>query len=552
MATFLDHVYDHEQRRGDAVWLVQPMGDGSLRELSWRAALDESRRVASHLLGLGYPPGSRIAILARNSAWWILADLAIWMAGHVSVPLYPTTTADTVRTVLEHSEARAIVVGKLDAYATMAPGIPDGLHRIAMPLAPAAAVASADARWEDLVAGNALLAGRISRPPGDLATIIYTSGSTGVPKGVMHSFGTMTASFVLAERTQLGPTDRLFSYLPLAHVYERACLEVCGFKSGARIYFTDSQDTFVDDIRRARPTLFVSVPRLWLKFQQAVLARLPADKLAVMLANPATRDAVRAQVLEGLGLADVRHAASGSAAIPGALLEWYRALGLNLFEGYAMTENFCVSHTTYEGEIRIGYVGRPVAGVEQRLTDDGELFVRSPGTMLGYYKDRALTDDTLGADGFLRTGDRGELDDQGRLRITGRAKELFKTSKGKYVAPVPIENAVMTHEAVEQALVSGANMPQPYALVVLAESLRPKLGELRASLDAALREHLARVNDKLDPHERLGRIVVVGEPWSIENGLLTPTLKVRRAVIEARYAGSVDGWYAQPDPVIWA
>jgi long-subunit acyl-CoA synthetase (AMP-forming) len=363
----------------------------------------------------------------------------------------------------------------------------------------------------------------------------------------------MAAAFVFTERLHADDTDRMLSYLPLAHVYERAVLETCAMKTAGRIYFAESLDTFIADLRRARPTLFVSVPRLWLKFQQAVFEKMPAAMLDKMLADPAMRDGVRKKVLDGLGLGEVRHAATGSAPIPEALLHWYRDLGLNLLEGYAMSENFCVSHSTRPEEVRVGYVGRPVEGVEQRITDAGEVLVKSPGTMLGYYKAKDLTDEVLGADGFLKTGDRGTVDEIGRLKITGRVKELFKTSKGKYVAPAPIENLLLQHDDIEQALVSGAGMPQPFAMVVLSDAGRARIAEpsVRDAMTRSLGNLLDATNAKLDPHERLDRLVVVPEPWTIENGMLTPTMKVRRGPIEESVSSQLETWYGAPSRVVW-
>jgi long-chain acyl-CoA synthetase len=402
--THLDFIYEHEAQRPDSVWLTQPLGDGTVRDLTWRDAVGEARRMASHLHSRGLAPGSSIAIFAKNNAWWLLADLAIWMAGHVSVPLYPTLAADTIRHVLEHSESRLVFIGKLDGFAAMERGIPASLPRIALPLAPAGAATTA---WQDVVATTAPLAGTPSRMPDALATIVYTSGSTGTQKGVMHSFRTMAAAFAFTERLAMTADDRMLSYLPLAHVYERAAVETCSMRTAMRLFFCDTLESFADDLRRARPTLFVSVPRLYAKFQQAVYAKIPPAQLAALLANPATRDGVRHKILDGLGLADVRHAATGSAPIPEALHAWYRDLGLDLFEGYAMTENFCVSHATRVGEVKLGYVGRPLDGVDQRIAESGEVLVRSPGTMIGYYKLPELTAETLAEDGFLHTGDRG-------------------------------------------------------------------------------------------------------------------------------------------------
>jgi long-chain acyl-CoA synthetase len=442
------------------------------------------------------------------------------------------------------------VIGKLDGLAEMERGIPAGLPRLAMPMAPHIDCP----QWADIVARTEPLAGRPSRDPDSLATIMYTSGSTGVPKGVMHSFRTMMACLVLGDRLVTTPEDRMLSYLPLAHAYERAVVETCGIAAGLRVFFCDTADTFIEDLRRARPTLFVSVPRLWAKFQQAIFAKMPPRELDRLLEDPATGPTLRKKILDQLGLAEVRHAATGSAPIPPALHGWYRELGLELFEGYAMTENFCVSHATRVGELKLGWVGRPVDGVEQRLTDAGELLVKSPGTMLGYYKAKDLTDEVLGADGFLRTGDRGELDEIGRLRITGRVKELFKTSKGKYVAPAPIESLLMRHPDVEQALVSGSGMHQPFAMVVLSDAARARATDdaARLAIVASLGEHREAINAKVDVYERLEKIVIVGDPWTIENSMLTPTMKLRRDVIEARYAPYIETWYAQDASVLWA
>ena len=549
MKTQLDCVYEFEKTRAGELWLTQPMGGGVVKTFTWAQAMDETRRMAAHLRSLGLPAGSRIALFSKNSAWWFLADLAIWMAGHVTVPLYPTLAAETIRQTLEHSGAKLLFVGKLDGFDAMKPGIPVGLPIISLPLAPPLEAP----RWEEIVAATPPLASSPTPGPDDLATIVYTSGSTGIPKGVMHSFRTMCAGFSAIQEYQVTAADRVLSYLPLAHVLERVAVETIALGAGLQVFFAESLDTFVTDLRRARPTLFVSVPRLWVKFQQGVFTKMPPKRLALLLRIPIVRDAVRKKVLAGLGLGDVRIAMSGSAPIPAELLEWYRALGLELLEAYGMTENFAFSHSARPGEMRVGYVGKPRPGVEHKLLESGELLVRSPGNMLGYYQAPELTREVLDADGFVHTGDRGELDPQGRLRITGRVKELFKTSKGKYVAPAPIENELLQHHDVEQALVTGPSMPQPFGLVVLSEAARARTQAEtdRAELTRSLEEHLQRTNACLDPHEQLEKLVVTGDTWTVENGLLTPTLKVKRSAIEAKYAGRVEGWYAEGGRILW-
>jgi long-chain acyl-CoA synthetase len=547
--TQLDYIYDFEERRADDVWLTQPMGGGKVRELTFRAAIDEARRMAAHLASLGLPEKSQIAIFSKNEAWWMLADLAIWMAGHVSVPLYPTLTPETIAQILDHSESRLIFIGKLDGFEAMDPGIPKSMPRITLPLAP-----EMDAPdWDEIIAKTEPMGGKPGRDAKDLGTIIYTSGSTGTPKGVMHSFETMCSARCFGELLQYGAEDRMLSYLPLAHSFERTVVETGTFTSGFQVFFAESLDTFVQDLQRARPTLFISVPRLWQKFQLGVFKKMPPQKLERMLKVPIVKGIVKKKVLKGLGLDHCRYAGSGSAPIPAQLIAWYRALGLELLEGYAMTENFSVSHATRPGEVRVGYVGRPLDGVECKLSEEGEILVKSPGTMLGYFKAPELTRDMFTEDGFLRTGDRGEIDEKGRLKITGRVKELFKTSKGKYVAPAPIENKLLLHDDVELACVSGASMPQPFGMVVLSEQARAAVKDEaeRQRIQASLESHLAELNAGLDQHEQLETVVVISDEWTIENGLLTPTLKLKRSQIEKKYTPRVDEWYRAKRKVIW-
>ena len=555
----LDHVFDHEAARPGHVFLTQPVGGGEVIDYSWGRTLDEARRMAAHLQHLGLPRGARIAMLSKNCAHFIIAELAIWMAGGTTVAIFPTETADTVRYVLEHSQASLLFIGKLD-MGPSAVAVPAGLPCIALPLAPLAEQLPGAERWGDIIARTAPLPGRPQRHADDLAMLLYTSGSTGEPKGVMHSFGRITrASDCAIADPQLrlpeGVPRRTLSYLPLAHVYERAVVECRNLIEGdGQIFFSESLDTFIDDIKRARPTAFVSVPRLWLKFQQRVLQTLPADKLDALLADPATASATGRKVLASLGLDEVRLAACGAAPIPPSLLAWYRRLGLPLIEGYGMTEDFAYSHRTTKDFKPSGHVGIACPGVQVRIADDGEVLIKSPGQLVGYYQRPDLNAQCFTDDGFFRTGDRGELAPDGQLKLTGRVKELFKTSKGKYVAPAPIETRLNAHPMVELAVVAGAGQPQPFALVMLAESLRPRLADpaTRDAVSIALAQLLHAVNEALAAHERLHCLVVARAPWSVENGCLTPTMKVRRSRIEAAVAPQVQGWYLEQGPVLWA
>jgi long-subunit acyl-CoA synthetase (AMP-forming) len=551
----VDYALEHAARQPDRVFLTQPVGGGRVVDLTWGETLDEANRMAAHLRSYGFPPGARIAILSKNCAHFIVAELAIWLAGCTTVAIFPTETAGTVRFVLEHSEASLLFVGKLDTWPQQQPGVLAALPCIALPLAPPTDFET----WDAVVARTAPLAEPMRRTADEIAMLLYTSGSTGQPKGVMTSFGALTraAEGIRAEvRRHLAPgvEGRLLSYLPLAHALERAWVEGASLVDGSnRVFFAESLDTFVEDLRRARPTLFMSVPRLWLKFQQGVFARVPPARLDFLLGIPWLGRRVARKVLAGLGLDEVTLAGSGSAPIPAELIAWYRRLGLRLYEGYAMTEDTAYSHTSSEDLNAPGYVGAPLPGVEVRLSPEGEILIKSPGQFSGYYKQPELTAASFTEDGFFRTGDLGERRPDGLLKITGRAKELFKTAKGKYVAPAPIENRLNVHPMIELSLVSGVGRSAAYALVVLAEDVRARVNdpELQRTVEAELAALLRRVNDQLAEYERLRMLVVVPEPWTVESGCLTPTMKVRRAAIEARVAPLLDGWYASERPVLW-
>jgi long-chain acyl-CoA synthetase len=551
----LDYVYDHEAARTNEVYLTQPIGNDKVIDYTWGQTLDQARRMATHIQSLNLEPGARIAILSKNCAHFFMAELAIWMAGGTTVAIFPTEGADTVKYVLEHSGASLLFVGKLDTWDKQLPGVPADMPRIAFPLAPKTSYDS----WDAITARTAPMTGRVARQPTDLAMIIYTSGSTGQPKGAMHNFERITAVAAgidkrMSETLGQGSANRVLSYLPLAHVFERAFIESFSFLNGKiHVFFAETLDTFVKDLNRSKPTLFISVPRLWLKFQQGVATKMPPAKLNLLLSIPILNKIIAKKVLTGLGLDQVRLAASGSAPLPPSLINWYRRLGLNLIEGYAMTEDFAYSHTMTATQNEVGYVGVPYDGVQVRISEQGEILIKSPGQMVGYYKRPDLDAEVFTEDGFFCTGDQGERLSDGQLKITGRLKELFKTGKGKYVAPAPIENKLNSHPMIESSMVSGVGQSASYALVVLAEGVRPKLSDpaFKSEVTQEMSALLKETNKGLAEYEQMKMLVIAKEPWSIENGCLTPTMKIKRNKIEALVEPDLDKWYASKGEVLW-
>lgn len=545
----LARFYRWERERAERVFLTQPFGGGKLRTWTWGQVADEVRRMSAYLRAQGWKPASRVAILSRNCSWWIMADLAIWMAGHVSVPIYPSLNCRTARYILEHSESKACFLGATDEKEMATCGLPPNVLCIGFPTAPA----GDHPTWNKVVAETSAVSDDPERAADDLATIVYTSGTTGTPKGVMHRFGAFSF-FAKTASELLGLTaeDRLLSYLPLAHIVERCAVEAFGLFLGFRIYFTEGIDTFLTDLKRASPTIFPSVPRLLLKFQQGVFEKIPKRRLDKLLRVPFLRHIVKKRILRQLGLHAARYAASGAAALPIEILLWYRSLGLELFEGYGMTETM-ITHLPAPGQVRPGYVGSAIEGVEVKLGDNGELMIKSPMNMLGYYKGPQGAREGFTEDGFFRTGDVVQLDADGQVKIIGRVKEQFKTSKGKYVAPAPIESMLMAHPAVEACCVMGAGLPSPFAVVVLSPDARKRCAapDTREALEQSLLAQMNEVNAQADPHERMSFIAIVDGPWTIGNEFLTPTLKIKRAVLERHYIAMIENWEKLKSPVVW-
>jgi long-chain acyl-CoA synthetase len=541
----LEMLYHWEKTTPDRIFLRQPRGD-SWREYTWREVARQVRSLAQALRDQDCREGDRVAILGKNAAHWIMADLAIMMAGCVSVPLYPTQQADVIRYVLEHSDSKLLFVGRVDEPSKIEAGIPHQLPRIRFPYPDAMA---AEMDWGELVRKTRPLEGNPRPALDQLATIVYTSGTTGFPKGVMHTFRTM-AHAAIGYKQSFGfhENDRLFSYLPLPHVAERVLVEMIGLACGSSISFTESLDTFTKNLQSVAPTAFFSVPRLWVKFQQGILAKVPQEKLDRLLSLPFVSSLIRYKIKKSLGLHKARLIGSGAAAIAPSVLYWFDRIGIEILEGYALTENFGYATSTPKGGVRIGSVGRAMPSSVIKIDSNGEILTKSGATTTGYYKDPAATAQIL-SDGYLRTGDLGEVDAEGYIRITGRVKEIFKTDKGKYIAPAPIEHRFLAEiPFVEQLCITGHALPQPVALCVLNESARKAPAE---QIEKEVSTLLKSLNSKLEKHEQIEHCIFVKDEWTVDAGMMTPTLKIRRHSVEARYRGVIDQARQNRNPVIW-
>lgn len=536
---------DWEQKQPDRDFLRQPLESGK-KVWSYKQAGDEARRLAQALRNMGLQKGDKVAILSKNCAHWIIADLAIMMGGYISVPLYATITAETIESILLHSESKAVFVGKLDDYASQAAGIPETVEDIVIE----AYGNTGTNVWETLVQ---------TTPPIDevfvptnreeLVSIMYTSGTTGNPKGVMHTYGNFSMVLDRLDIIGIPLNPEVFSYLPLSHIAERIGIEMAGITRGGTFNFPYSLDTFGADLQAVQPHYFFAVPRIWQKFREKVEEKLPPAKMNRLLGVPIIGGLIKKKIRKGIGLSRSVRAFSGAAPLAIDLMHWYKKIGVDIYQVYGMTEDCIYCHFNLPQHNKIGSVGKPLPGLLARISSEGEIQVKCEALTKGYYKEPELTAELFTEDGYLHTGDVGEYDSDGFLFITGRLKDQFKTDKGKYIAPGPIETTLASHPLIDQACVVGMGLPQPIALTtLLPEAIN---GMDRHAIEKALVKQVAVLNEKLLSHERVSKVVVLPETWSVENGLMTPTLKVKRNVLEKKFRDKYAEWYHTHGEVIW-
>jgi len=547
LMTLVDKFYEFERSQPTKLFLRQPVGD-SFIDFTWAETGRQARVLATYLHSLGLPPGSNIGLVSKNCAHWIIADIAIMISGHVSVPFYATLTAAQLHQVLDHSGCPVLFVGKLDDWKGMKSGVPTDIVSIQFPdyEGPDADLV----QWNDIMGQNEPMAGEHYPALNDLFTIIYTSGTTGNPKGVMMNYRAMAEA--LAKTRPLMqhdlPETRFFSYLPLCHIAERNLVEATCLMTGGTIYFAETLESFGKNLATARPTHFLAVPRIWTKFQLGVLAKMPQKKMDMFFRIPILGNIVKKKIREGLGLNDAKLILTGAAPMPTSLIKWFRRLGIVIQEAYGMSENLGAVSMMPPNKIKDGTVGQLYPGMEAK-TDPitGEIATRADWNMVGYYREPELTAQTL-RNGWLYTGDVGELDDDNYLKITGRVKEMYKTAKGEYVAPAQIEFGFSDNNLIEQICVAGQNLPQPVALVVLSDLGR---AANRDSVTESLSATMDALNPKLHSYERVKKVVVVRDIWTIDNNMLTPTMKTKRNIVEAHYNPFMEGWYERTESVVW-
>ena len=543
--------YNWEKKLKNKPFLKQPFGN-LWENYTWDQVGNMARKLSTGLKSMGLPEKSHIGLVSKNCREWIIADLAISMAGHISVPFFPTLKSYEIEKLLDFGDVNALFVGKLENWEEMKKGVRDDMPIIAFPNYKDHSKVSEGRQWYDFIDQFDPQTEDFKPKLKDIWTIIFTSGTTGDPKGVVLTYETLYNTKRITEdgnplKVDFSGNNDFISYMPLNHIFERVVIEHSAFRFGGTISFVESLETFGQNLNDVKPTAFQGVPRIYSKFQEKILMKMPQKRLTTLLKIPIISFLIKKKLKGALGMSRVRSLVTGAAAMPLELLDWYKSIGIYITNGYGMTENCatCTNLNPYQPLGR-GSVGKATSGVDLKISEQGEILMKGPFTLTCYYKNEEITKETL-RDGWLYTGDKGYIDDDGFLYITGRVKDMFKTSKGKYIEPGVLEAYFGNINEFSQLCVVGLNCDQPLLLAVPSELAIKNKDSVSEKLTKVLEE----VNGKLDNYKKISNIILVKEDWVPENGMTTPTLKIKRAKIDEKFSDKYVEWEKSDKTVIW-
>ena len=543
--------YKWEQKLQDKPFLKQPFGN-LWEEYTWGEVGTMAKKLANGLKSLNLAEKSHIGLVSKNCREWIVADLAISMAGYISVPFFPTLKSNEIEKLLDFGDVDALFVGKLENWEEMKKGVREDMPIISFPHYKDHSTVKEGKKWFDFIDTFDPISENFYPKLSDVWTIIFTSGTTGDPKGVVLTYETLYNTKRITEdgnpfKVEFSGENDYISYMPLNHIFERVVIEHTAFRFGGTISFVESLETFGQNLNDVQPTAFQGVPRIYSKFQEKILMKMPQKKLNTFLKIPILSWLIKKKLKGALGMSRAKALITGAAAMPLELLDWYKSIGIFITNGYGMTENCatCTNLNPYQPLGR-GSVGRPTSGVDLKISEEGEILMKGPFTLSEYYKNEEITNETL-KDGWLHTGDKGRIDEDGFLYITGRIKDMFKTSKGKYIEPGVIEADFGNISEFSQLCIVGLNCTQPILLAVPSESAIKDKENVTKKLTKVLED----VNIKLDNYKKVSKIILVKEDWLPENGMTTPTLKIKRAKIDEKFSNQYIEWEKNEKSVIW-
>ena len=546
--------YEWEKQFKDKPYLKQPFGD-KWEEYTWGEVGDMARRLAAGLKSLNLREGAHIGIYSKNCREWIISDLAIVMAGYVSVPFFPSLNGKELAYIMDYGDVDALFVGKIETWDDIKDDLPDAMPLIKFPHYDGCSNVTKGHEWFEFIKSHEPIKNPNKPKLSDLWTIIFTSGTTGNAKGVMLTYQAIDGIKVVLDdpNNPLGikhdGNNDFISYLPLNHIFERVVIEWCSFRYGGTISFVESLDTFAKNLKAVQPHVFAAAPRVWTKLQLGLLAKFPQKKLDTLLKIPLLSSLLKKLIKKGLGFSKARIVVSGSAPMPVELIEWFRKVGVYITNGYGMTEN-CAICSSVDGRDfeKLHTVGQPQKGVKLKIDEEtGEILMKGPFIMKGYYKNEELTNNTIRG-GWLHTGDKGFLDEDNYLHITGRVADSFKTSKGEYIEPLTLEQHFVNINEIEEVCVVGLGIAQPLCLIQLSEIGK---NTSREAITKMLTERLDEVNSELVNYKKISTLIIVKDEWTQQNGIVGPTQKLKRGAIEDKYSQNYLNWHNSSEQVIF-
>ena len=546
--------YEWEKKFRDNPYLRQPFGD-EWEEYTWGKVGDMARRLATGLKSLGLRDGAHIGIYSKNCREWIISDLAIVMAGYVSVPFFPSLNGKELSYIMEYGDVDALFLGKIETWEDIKNDLPNDMPMITFPHYKGCSKVTRGFKWHDFINSYEPIQNPNKPKLSDLWTIIFTSGTTGNAKGVMLTYQAIDGIKVVLDdpNNPLGikhdGNNDFISYLPLNHIFERVVIEWCSFRYGGTISFVETIDTFGKNLKAVQPHVFAAAPRVWTKLQVGILSKFSQKTLDILLYIPLISGLLKKLIKKGLGFTRTRIAVSGSAPMPVELIEWFRKVGIFITNGYGMTEN-CAICSSVDGKDfkKLNTVGKPQKGVDLKIDEEtGEILMKGPFVMIGYYKNEELTEQTLRG-GWLHTGDKGFLDEDNYLHITGRVADSFKTSKGEYIEPLTLEQYFVNINEIEEVCVVGLGIAQPICLVQLSEIGKKCSNEEISNL---LLDRLNEVNSEVVNYKKISTLIVVKEEWTQENGIVGPTQKLKRGKIQDKYSNYYLKWHESDEKIIF-
>ena len=545
--------YKWEKELKDKPFLRQPFGD-KWEEYTWGEVGQMARKLASGLKSLGLRERAHIGLISKNCREWIIADLAIMIAGYVSVPFFPSLKGKELAYVMDFGDVDALFVGKIETWDEIKNDLPKDMPLISFPTYKGFSNITKGHQWFDFINKFEPLMEPNVPKLSDLWTIIFTSGTTGNPKGVMLSYLANDMTKVITEdsnplKINFSGDNDFISFLPLNHIAERVVVEHTCFRFGGTISFVESLETFSKNLQDVQPHVFFAAPRVWTKFQLGILSKFSQKKLDAFLKIPIISGIIKGKLKKALGLSRARATVSGAAPMQVTQIEWFRKIGVYITNGYGMTEN-CAICTQVDGRDfgKMASVGKPQSRVEVKIDNsNGEILMRGPFLMDGYYKRKELTDETLRG-GWLHTGDKGFIDEDNYLHITGRVVDSFKTSKGKYIEPLTLEYYFGDMKELEEVCVAGLGMSQPLCLAQLSDIGREMSKE---DLTNMLTEKFNEINSGLENYKKMSTLIIVKDKWTEENNAIGPTLKIKRGTIDKMYSSNYESWEEDKRNVIW-